>query len=82
MPYKEREQQRQQQQYPSGMPRQIVEAFYNVGYSDNEIALLVSGHAGHRVGKRTIVGIRIGERGYSGRNLAHAFYALACVWGL
>jgi hypothetical protein len=40
----------------------------------------VSAHAGHWVNARTIAGTRRGESGYSGRNLAPAFAALADVW--
>lgn len=61
-------------------PQQIAQWFHDLGYSDREIALLVSAHRGAAVAKRSIVGIRIGEPGRSGRNLAPAFWALARAW--
>jgi hypothetical protein len=58
--------------------RDIVASFTSVGYSNREIALLVSAHAGRFVHARTIAGIRSGE--YSGRNLWPAFHSLAQAW--
>jgi hypothetical protein len=63
-------------------PQQIIQAFHDANCSDRDIALLVSAHAGHWVDRRTIAGIRRGDGGYSGRNLAPAFMALADVWGI
>ena len=64
-------------------PQKIIWYFYaEEGFSDKEIALLVTAHAGHHVAKRTIVGMRTGEPGYTGRNLAPALLALAPVWGI
>jgi hypothetical protein len=67
---------------PSLTPQQIIQAFHDATCSDRDIALLVSAHAGHWVNARTIAGIRRGDVGYSGRNLAPAFMALASVWGI
>jgi hypothetical protein len=64
-------------------PQEIATFFFEeLGYTDREIALLVSAHAGHHVAKRTIVGIRTGEAHYSGRNLAPAFASLASAWNV
>jgi hypothetical protein len=74
---------RQRWRSPAGLtPRQIIQTFHDANCSDRDIALLVSAHAGHWVDRRTIAGIRRGEAGYSGRNLAPAFMALAYVWGI
>jgi hypothetical protein len=74
---------KQRRRTPAGLtPQQIIQAFHDANCSDREIALLVSAHAGHWVDARTIAGIRRGEGGYSGRNLAPAFMALADVWGV
>jgi hypothetical protein len=67
---------------PGFTPQEIVQAFHNANCSDREIALLLSAHAGHWVDARTIAGIRRGETGYSGRNLAPAFASLAYTWGI
>jgi hypothetical protein len=61
-------------------PCTIIQTFHDAGWSDAQIALLVSAHAGRIVATRTIAGIRRREPGYSGRNLASAFAALASVW--
>lgn len=64
-------------------PQDIATFFFEeLGYTDREIALLVSAYAGHHVAKRTIVGIRTGEAHYSGRNLAPAFASLADAWNI
>ncbi len=47
--------------------QQIIAYFYaELVYTDREIALLVSAHAGRAVPKRTIVGILMGEAHYTG----------------
>jgi hypothetical protein len=66
----------------SPTPQAIAQWFFDFGFSDAQIALLVSAHAGHVVAKRSIVGIRTGEPGYSGRDLAPAFSALARAWNI
>ncbi len=59
-------------------PQTIAERFHDAGYSNADISLLVSAHAGRVVHTRTILGIRSGE--YSGHNLWPAFLALARAW--
>lgn len=66
--------------YPHVDPQYVAEWFYEQGWHDSETAILVSAHVGRQVARRTIAGIRRGELGYSGRNLAPAFAALAYVW--
>jgi hypothetical protein len=68
------------QYYPHVDPQYIAQWFYDQGYPDREIALLVSAHAGHWVYRRTIAGIRRGDFGYTGERLEPAFAALAYVW--
>ena len=68
--------------YPEVDPQRVILWFYDQGWRDSEIALLVSAHAGHWVYRRTIAGIRQGDVGYTGERLAPALAALAFVWGI
>jgi hypothetical protein len=56
----------------------VVHSFRAAGWSNREIGLLVSGHAGYLVRASTICAIANGRT--SGRKLARHFRALAHVW--
>jgi hypothetical protein len=58
----------------------VIQSFRAAGWSNREIGLLVSGHAGHLVRASTICAIA-NER-TSGRKLARHFRALARAWGM
>jgi hypothetical protein len=56
----------------------VIQSFRAAGWSNREIGLLVSGHAGYLVRASTICAIANGRT--SGKKLARHFSALARAW--
>jgi hypothetical protein len=65
---------------PRAQRSAVILSFRAAGWSNREIGLLVSGHAGYLVRASTICAIAHGRT--SGRKLARHFRTLARAWGI